>query len=80
MKNHTIRMTDEEWEKCQLMGGSAWIREKINEEPLDLWINEKQDILMIIKDYYSGEKVIRIMPPVIASEFPVLAFYIRDAL
>ena len=46
-KNRTIRATDEEWEKCQLMGGAAWIREKINEEPLDLWINEKQDIVMI---------------------------------
>ena len=30
MKNHTIRMTDEEWEKLQLMGGAAWIREKID--------------------------------------------------
>ena len=32
MKNHTIRMTDAEWEKCQLMGGAAWIREKIKND------------------------------------------------
>ena len=32
MKNHTIRMTDAEWEKLQLMGGAAWIREKIKND------------------------------------------------
>ena len=43
MKNHTICMTDEEWEKLQIMGGSAWIRDRIAEEDIAIWENEKQE-------------------------------------
>ena len=32
MKNRTVRMTDEEWEKCVAIGGAAWIREQIKYE------------------------------------------------
>ena len=53
MKNHTIRMTDAEWEKCQLMGGAAWIREKINAEDIRIkegdakWDKEKKLLSVI---------------------------------
>lgn len=29
MKARPVRMTDAEWIKCRLLGGAAWIREKI---------------------------------------------------
>ena len=29
MRARTVRMTDEEWEKCKRLGGAAWVRAKI---------------------------------------------------
>jgi len=29
MKARAVRMTDEEWAKCLLLGGSAWIRAQV---------------------------------------------------
>lgn len=29
MKARPIRMTNDEWEKCKLLGGAAWVRAKI---------------------------------------------------
>jgi hypothetical protein len=29
MKARPVRMTDEDWEKCKLLGGASWVRSKI---------------------------------------------------
>ena len=36
MKARQIRMTDAEWLKCRLLGGAAWVREKIKRAKGDL--------------------------------------------
>ena len=51
MKNHTIRMTDAEWEKCQLMGGAAWVRDRINDEDIAIWENEREEVAEWAKSY-----------------------------
>jgi hypothetical protein len=33
MKMHHVRMLDAEWDKCLALGGSAWIRQCVNEAP-----------------------------------------------
>lgn len=33
-KNRTIRATDEEWEKCLLLGGNRWLRMMIRKAKL----------------------------------------------
>lgn len=32
LKVRTIRLSDEDWKKCKLLGGSVWIRARIREE------------------------------------------------
>lgn len=31
MKGRQLRMTDDQWQKCKDLGGSAWVRQKIDE-------------------------------------------------
>ena len=34
MEIRSVRMTDEEWEKCKQLGGGEWIRERIKRAKL----------------------------------------------
>ena len=65
MKNRTIRMSDDVWEACLMLGGAEWIRDKIIQADHDLWsgVNNNNGTLEeIIKDFYAEDRTIRIMP------------------
>ena len=34
MKSRPIRMTDDEWAKCKLLGGAVWVRDRIKSAKL----------------------------------------------
>lgn len=42
MKMRSIRMSDEEWNKCLELGGSAWIRDRIKRAKLRRTIEPPQ--------------------------------------
>lgn len=34
MKTRPLRMTDAEWDKCKLLGGAEWVRDRIKHAKL----------------------------------------------